>query len=244
MTEAPEIIILPDPAAVAHEAAQSFRDSAMEAIGSRGRFSVVLPGGSTPGALFAALATDPIRGQIPWTGVHLFWGDERCVPPTDPASNYRLASQILISFLPIPSDNVHRIQGEMSPADAARAYERELVGYFCGPHPRFDLVVLGLGADGHTASLFPGSPALCERDRLAMAVTASYQDRPTERVTLTPKALNTARQVVFLVTGSAKTSIVRDVLQGPVNRLPAQYIQPSAGRLAWLLDTEAAALLG
>lgn len=244
MNERPDVITLPDPAAVAHQAAQIFASSATEAIDSRGRFSVVLPGGSTPAMLFRILGKEPQQGRVPWANVHLFWGDERCVPPTDPASNYHLASQIFISSLPIPPDNIHRIPGELGATGAARAYERDLLDYFCGPHPRFDLVVLGLGVDGHTASLFPGSAALEERERLAMAVTASYQDRPSERVTMTPRAINSARHVLFLVTGSAKASIVRDVLQGSDGRFPARLIQPSAGQLTWLLDAEAASQLG
>ena len=242
-----ELVILPDPEAVAHEAARRFGDLSREAARSRGRFSVVLSGGSTPGHLYRLLVEEPYRGQIPWDEVHLFWGDERCVPPGDPGSNYFLASEALISRVPIPPGNVHRVQGELEPERAARAYEQVLQDFFCAPHggvhTRFDLVLLGLGEDGHTASLFPASPVLAETDRLVAAATAVYQDRPAERVTLTLPALNSARQVLFLVTGSAKAGIVKDIVEGTGEQLPAQRIQPVAGRLTWLLDAEAARLI-
>jgi len=231
------------PEALAREAAQRFTDLAREAIDSRGRFSVALSGGSTPAALYGLLAEEPCRAQIPWAQVYLFWGDERCVPPDHPDSNYRLAHETLISHVPIPSANVYRMRGEIEPHLAARVYERALQDFFCGPRSRFDLVLLGLGNDGHTASLFPNSAALHERERLAVAVEASYQDRPVRRVTLTLPALNTARHVLFLVTGSAKAGIVRAVLEGPKGHLPAQQIRPTAGQIVWMLDREAASQL-
>jgi 6-phosphogluconolactonase len=193
--------------------------------------------------LYRLLAEEPYRAQIPWTQVHLFWGDERCVPPDHPDSNYRLANEILISHVPIPSANVYRVRGELEPEVAARAYEKTLQDFFCGPRTRFDLVLLGLGEDGHTASLFPGSDALHERERLAVAVKARYQDRPVHRVTLTLPALNTARQALFLVTGSAKAGIVQAVLEGPEGLLPGQQIRPTAGQTVWMLDREAAGQL-
>jgi len=234
-----EIVIMPDPEALAREAAQRFKTLALEAAESRGRFSVALSGGSTPDALYRLLAEEPHRGQIPWEQVHLFWGDERCVSADDPGSNFRLANQALIAHVPIPPENIHRIRGELEPQAAARAYERELQDFFCGPKPRFDLVLLGLGGDGHTASLFPGSGALDETERLAVAVEAHYQDRPAQRVTLTLPAINTARQILFLVTGSTKAEIVQAVLEGPDGCFPAQRIHPSAGQLTWLMDEEA-----
>ena len=233
----------PDPAALAREAAQRFTYLAREAVDSRGRFSVALSGGSTPAALYRLLAEEPYRAQIPWTQVHLFWGDERCVPPDHPDSNYWLASETLISHVPIPSVNVYRVRGELEPELAARAYEKTLQDFFCGPRTRFDLVLLGLGNDGHTASLFPGSDALHERERLAVAVEARYQDRPVHRVTLSLPVINTARQVLFLVTGRAKAGIVQAVLEGPEGLLPAQQIRPTAGQTAWMLDREAAGQL-
>jgi 6-phosphogluconolactonase len=239
-----EIVVVPDAEALAREAAQRFTDLAREAAGSRGRFSVALSGGSTPGRLFRLLAGEPYRGQIPWEQVHLFWGDERCVPPNDPGSNYRLAEEALIAHVPIPPGNVQRVCGELKASTAAQAYENLLQDFFCGPRTRFDLVLLGLGKDGHTASLFPGSPLLDERERLTALATASYQDRPAQRVTLTLPAINTARQVLFLVAGGAKAEIVQAVIEGPDGRYPAQRIQPTAGQLTWLLDAAAASRLG
>jgi 6-phosphogluconolactonase len=238
-----EIVVFPDADALAHEAAQRFVALVREAAASRGRFSVALSGGSTPGTLYRLLAEEPYRGQIPWAEVHLFWGDERCVPPDDPGSNYRLAEETLIARVPIPPGNVHRVRGELDPEEAARVYARELRDFFCGPRPRFDLVLLGLGEDGHTASLFPGSPVLDETARLAAAEEAHYQDRPAHRVTLTLPVLNAARHVLFLITGGAKAGIVQTVLEGEPGRLPAQRIRPIAGQLTWLLDAAAASQL-
>lgn len=238
---AAEIVIVPDPGALARQAAQRFTALAREAVHSRGQFSAALSGGSTPGALYRLLAGAPFRGQIPWHGVHLFWGDERCVPPDDPDSNYRLARETLIARVPIPPGNVHRVRGELAPEAAAEDYAAELRHFFDAPWPRFDLILLGLGTDGHTASLSAGSEALAER--AVVAVAAQYQDRPSHRVTLTPPAINAARQVLFLVSGHAKAQIVRDVLEGPANRFPAQAIHPTAGQITWLLDVDAAARL-
>ena len=239
-----ELVILTDAEAVANEAAQRFARAAKEAVAARGRFSVVLSGGSTPGVLYRRLAGEPYRASVPWNGVYLFWGDERCVPPDDPGSNHRLADEVLLSHVPIPPENVYRIQGELEPQMAARAYEQSLVDFFCGPLARFDLVLLGLGEDGHTASLFPGSPTLEEHERQAAAVSAHYQDRPAHRVTLTLPAINAARQVWFLVTGGSKAEIVKAVLGSDKGQLPAQRIRPSAGQLTWFLDVAAASQLG
>ena len=238
-----EIVVLPDAEALAHAAAQRFSALAREAADSRHRFSVALSGGSTPGALYRLLADEPYRGQVPWAEVHLFWGDERCVPPDDPGSSYRLAQETMIARVPIPPGNVHRVHGELDPQEAAQVYARDLGDFFRGSWPQFDLVLLGLGEDGHTASLFPGSPALHETARLAVAVEAHYQDRPAPRVTLTLPVLNAARQVLFLVTGSAKAGIVQAVLEDPGRHLPAQMVQPLAGQFTWLLDRAAASQL-
>jgi 6-phosphogluconolactonase len=238
------IVVLPDPEALAHETAKWFAELVREAAGSRGRFSVALSGGSTPGRLYELLAAEPYRARIPWPQVHLFWGDERCVPPDNPGSNYRLADELLVSQVPIPAENVHRMRGELEPEAAAQAYQRVLEDFFCGPRARFDLVLLGLGQDGHTASLFPGSPAMAEMERLVAPATALYQDRPAQRLTLTLPAINASRQVLFLVNGSAKAQVVKAVMEGPAGHLPAQRIQPAAGRLTWLLDAAAASLLG
>jgi 6-phosphogluconolactonase len=238
-----EIVIVPDADALAREAAERFASLAREAVDSRERFTAVLSGGSTPGGLFRLLAEEPYRTLIPWAKVHLFWADERCVPHDDPGSNYHLAHETLVKHVSVPPENVHRVQGELEPEIAAQLYELALQDFFCGPRPRFDLVLLGMGEDGHTASLFPGSPLLAETERLAAPVQASYQDRPAQRVTLTLPALNSARQILFLVAGSAKAQIVQAVMEGPVGRFPAQRVQPTAGQLTWLLDAEAASLL-
>ena len=238
-----DVVIAPDPEALAQFVAERFVALSQGAVESRGRFSVALSGGSTPEVLYRLLAEEPYADQIPWPDVHVFWADERCVPPEDPGSNYRLADETFISRVAIPTDNVHRVWGELAPEAAARAYRRALEDFFCGPRVRFDLVLLGLGRDGHTASLFPGSAALEERDRLAVAVQATYEDRPAERVTLTLSAINSARAVWFLVTGGAKAGIVREVLEKPGGDWPAHLVQPVAGEVTWLLDAAAAAQL-
>jgi len=239
-----KIVVLPDSEALAREAARRFQRLAIQAMAERGRFSAALSGGSTPGALYRLLAGESYGEQIPWEGVHLFWGDERCVPPDDPGSNYRLAHEKLISCVPIPPGNVHRVRGELQPEAAAGDYADALRVFFDAPWPRFDLILLGLGADGHTASLFPGSDALAERERAVVATTAQYEDRPTHRVTLTLPALNAARQVLFLVREATKAEIVQSVLQGGEERYPAQRVRPVEGGLTWLLDAAAASRLG
>ncbi len=238
-----DIVILPDTEALARNAAQRFADLAREAAESRGRFSAVLSGGSTPAPAYRLLAEEPWRSLVPWADVHLFWGDERCVPPDDPESNYHLADVALISRVSLPPENIHRMQGELGPRTAADLYEEALVDYFCGPWLRFDLAFLGLGEDGHIASLFPGSSTLEETEKLALPAEARYQNRPAKRVTLTLPALNSSRQVLFLVSGEAKAGIVQAVLEGPEGHYPAQRIQPAAGELTWLLDEPAASRL-
>jgi len=238
-----EIVIVPDPDALAHEAAQRFAGLAREAAELRRRFGVALSGGSTPHALYRRLALEPYCSQVPWAQVHLFWADERSVPPDHPGSNYGTAYKALIAKVPIPTDNVHRIRGELAHDAAARAYDRDLLRFFGGLQPRFDLVLLGLGSDGHTASLFPGIEALEETERLAVATTAVYGNRPTERVTLTLPVLNAARQVLFLVSGSGKAKTVLAALEDGEQVLPVQRVRPAAGKLTWLIDAAAASCL-
>jgi 6-phosphogluconolactonase len=237
-----ECIVVSDPDALAHKAAEHWTHLAQEAVTSRGRFSVVLSGGSTPAGLYRLLAQSPYREQTPWHAVHLFWGDERCVPPDDPASNFRLAEEALISQVRIPPENIHRILGEREPDAAARSYIQEIEDYFCGPRARFDLVLLGLGSDGHTASLFPGSEALRE-SRMVVPMRARYEDRPTCRVTLTLLPINAARHVLFLVSGETKAEILKTAIEEPEARLPAQQVNPQAGQLIWLVDKAAASRL-
>jgi 6-phosphogluconolactonase len=243
-----EIQIFPDAAVLVHAAAERFVTLASEATGARGRCLVALAGGSTPRPLYELLASAPHAARIDWSRLHLFWGDERCVPPDHPDSNYRMARQALIDRVPLPAENVHRIHGEDEPQAAAAAYERLLRGFFAPgePPPRsFDLVLLGLGPDGHTASIFPGTPATTEARRWAMAVEG---DRPPRvwRVTLTTVVLNAAADVTFLVAGADKSARVRQVLGGGGESrptVPAQLIRPTHGSLRWMLDAAAASAL-
>ena len=234
------------PADLTRAAAALFAERAAGAVSARGRFTAALSGGRTPEALYTLLAKAPFASQIPWARVHLFWGDERCVPPDHRESNYRLARERLLDHVPVPPENVYRIRGEMDPVDAAALYEGLLHDFF-GQHgepcPAFDVVLLGLGEDGHTASLFPGSPAIRESVR---RVSAQYVDAQKGwRITLTPPAINAARLVAFLVSGKGKAAAVREVLEGPFRpgTLPAQAIRPSRGELRWMLDRDAAQLL-
>jgi len=242
---APEIHLSPDAPALAAEAARRFVAAAGGAIAARGRFMVALSGGSTPKALFRLLADAPYRDEVDWANVHVFWGDERCVSPDDEQSNYRMATDNLLAHVPIPTEQIYRMRAEdpdpEAAADGYTATLREAFGLAHGELPRFDLIHLGLGTEGHTASLFPGSPALGERERL---VAAPWVEKLNAfRVTLTPPVLNAAREVQFLAAGAEKAAIVREILHAPYNpeELPAQIVAPTDGRLVWLLDTAAAA---
>ena len=247
MSVKPQVVVQPSLEALSREAAARFQRLAGQSIASAGRFSVALSGGSTPRALYRLLAEPPFRGAIDWARVHIFWGDERFVPPNHPDSNYRAALEALVSRVPIPTENVHRIPTKVTdPKTAAAQYEETLRRFFAPPEgevPRFDLVLLGLGPDGHTASLFPGSPALDEDSRL---VVATYVSKLAAwRLTLTPPVLRGARHVIFLVSGPDKAAVLRDVLEGPhdPHRLPAQLVRPQDGDLTWLVDDAAASLL-
>jgi len=241
------VSVYPDAASLAHAAAELFAKLAGDAIRTSGRFAVALAGGSTPRGVYTLLASDPFASRVNWPRVHVFWGDERCVPPGHPESNYRMARETLLDHVPIPPANVHRIPCEQEPTRAAAAYERTLWKFFAvspeGGPPRFDLILLGMGDDGHTASLFPGTTALHERRRW---VVAHYVEKlQAWRVTLTPVVLNAAAHVIFLVSGAGKAARLRQVLRGPYQPdvLPAQIVQPATGRLVWLVDAEAAAHL-
>ncbi len=235
-----KIVLLPDADSLAAAAADRLVSLGSSAIVERGRFSVALAGGSTPRRMYALLATERYASSLDWLHVHFFWGDERCVPPDHPGSNYHMAREVLLDHLPVSEANVHRVRGELEPTAAAQLYAEDLQAFFGAPWPAFDLVLLGLGNDGHTASLFPGSSVLEERKRAAVAVTANYQDRPAHRVTLTFPAINAARQVLFLVSGASKAGIVAAVLEGSPGRYPAQGVRPGSGRLGWMLDAPAA----
>ena len=228
------------------QAAFLFVRLAREAASAQGRFNVALSGGSTPRGVFKLLTEDEVRERIPWSHVHIFWGDERCVASTHPESNYRMAEETLLTRVPIPSENVHRIPAERAPEQAASDYEqtlREALALSKDELPRFDLVFLGMGPDGHTASLFPETAGLKETKRL---VISHYVEKlKVSRITLAPFVLNNAAYVVFLVCGADKASTLKDVLQGPhqPDLLPAQLIRPVNGTLLWLVDQDAAGLL-
>jgi 6-phosphogluconolactonase len=237
------IEIFADLNALSDAAARLFADQAQHASAARGRFSVALSGGSTPSRTFELLAQPPFHDRVPWPKVHVFWGDERCVPADDPRSNYRMARQALLDQVPIPPEQIHPIPCSQQPRAAAERYEALLRSFFGERRPRFDMVFLGLGENGHTASLFPGTPVLEERQRWVAEVYNAEQD--LFRITLTAPLLNQAAVVVFLVAGAAKAAVLREVLEGPQDptRLPAQLIRPGDGELRWLVDRTAARLL-
>ncbi len=229
-----------DLASLSRAAAERFLDVFRERNPARGRFAVALSGGATPRTFYSLLASDPYRKEIDWTKVHLFWADERCVPPDSGESNYRLVFETLLSAVPVPSENIHRVRGEASPDEAARLYEEDLRAFFGGGQvPVFDLAVLGAGVDGHTASLFPGSEALRESSRLAVPVRLDA-GRPG-RVTLTLPVLNNAAHVLVLVSGPSKASVVREIFEtGNAKQLPVGLVRPVSGTLEWFLDRDAA----
>ena len=238
------ISIFDDSEQVARAAAERFVARGRDAIDRQGRFSVALAGGSTPRRAYEIIASPPFRDQIDWSRVHLFFGDERPVPPAHPESNYRMVYEKLISKLPIPTENTHRIVGEGDPNQSARAYEEDLRNYFEGETwPRFDLVLLGMGDDGHTASLFPGTEGL--KDETAWVTSNWIEKLKMPRITLTAPALNHAAYVLFVVTGQEKSARLQDVLEGPFDpqRLPAQLIRANEGTVEWLLDRDAASKL-
>lgn len=243
-TDRPEIKVYPDEQTLAQAAAVQITTLANATMAAHGRFTLVLAGGSTPRTLYTLLSTTEFASRVPWSHVHCFWGDERCVPPDHPDSNYRLARESLLDHIPVPAANIHRIPGEQAPEQAAIAYEQTLRAFFASnPRPRFDLILLGMGEDGHTASLFPGTAALYERQRW---VVAHYVDRTRGwRITLTPVVLNAAAHIIFLVTGSQKAACLQQVLIGPYqpDRLPAQIVRPTHGDLLWLIDRAAARAL-
>ena len=243
------IEVYPDAKRLARAAAEHFVALAREAIAGQGRFAVALAGGSTPRAAYALLAGDEFATRVDWERVHVFWGDERCVPPDHPDSNYRMAREAVLDHVPLPAENEHRMRGELEPAQAAADYEQALRIFFALP-PRkqeaeppagFDLILLGMGDDGHTASLFPGTAAISEQTRWVIAHFVEKLD--TWRITLTPAVINAAANVTFVVSGSGKAERLRQVLTGShqPTMLPAQIVDPGHGRLRWLVDEAAAA---
>jgi 6-phosphogluconolactonase len=232
-----------DPTDLARAAAEHFVARSIEAVERRGFLTVALSGGSTPKHLYQLLAApnEPFRDQIPWSNIHFFWSDERHVPPDDPDSNYRMAHEALLSHVPVSENNVHRVLSENPDASAAaEAYESTLWALAENSLPRLDLILLGLGPDGHTASIFPGSEVLHETRRLVVAPWVEKLN--TYRITMTLPLLNNGASVAFLVSGKEKAGIVKEVLEGP-KQYPAQEINPIDGELIWMLDEEAGALV-
>jgi len=244
----PDVRILINIDAIAKRAAQDFLQSATQAVSEKGSFTVALSGGSTPKALYSLLATDAaLRSQLPWDKMYMYFGDERSVGPDHADSNFRMATETMLSKVPIKPEQVFRIKGEYKDTEkAAQEYEQVLRTSFKiadGQFPRFDLVFLGIGNEGHTASLFPGTKALHETKRLAARnwVGKLY----TNRITLTAPVINSAARVVFMVTGADKTLALKGILEGPhePDQLPAQLIKPPNGKLVWLVDTVAGGML-
>lgn len=239
------MLVLDDPEALARRGAVEFQTLARTAIAQRGRFAVALSGGTTPKAMLELLAKPEFTRGVQWPSVHFFWSDERCVPAEDPNSNFGMAKRALLGPIRAAEANVHRMRCELEPHAGAADYNRQLLTFFGPSDIRFDLIYLGLGSDGHTASLFPGSPALhvtdmpCAPNHVPQAAIAPW------RLTLTYPALNAGRAVAFLVEGAEKADVLAKVLDEPrdVERFPAQGVAPAEGTLTWLVDRAAAAKL-
>src|SRR5580698_5176794 len=243
-----EYFVEPDSAALARRAAQEFVNKVQQAVAARGIARIAISGGSTPKAAFQLLANpaEPFLAAMPWEKLQLYWVDERTVPPTDADSNYRMTKEALLDHVPLKAEQIHRMEGELEPEVAAARYESELRNSFRlegAETPRFDIVQLGMGPDGHTASLFPHTAALGEMSRLAVA--NHVQNKDAWRITLTRPVINRGASVFFLIGGADKAQVLKEVMMGPRDpeRLPIQLIQPSGGILTLLLDKAAAALL-
>ena len=240
-----KIEVLSDLEALSLRAAAIFVSASRNSIATRKRFAAAISGGSTPRRLYTLLGSEAYRHQVDWQHVHLFWTDERCVPKEDEASNFRTAFDTLLSKVALPDNNIHRIKGEETPDKAARDYEEEIRRFFGeSERPGFDLIILGMGEDGHTASLFPGSKSFEETVRLAIPV---YLAEPRKnRITLTLSVLNNADQILFLVTGPSKASVLSEILgeKEKKKKFPAGMVRPVHGNMTWLIDQEAAAKLG
>ncbi len=241
-TARPQVLVLADPEALSRSAADLVSAAIEAAAAAKSTVRLVVSGGSTPRRLYTLLGEPPWRERIEWKKVHLFWADERCVPPDHNESNYRLVAGTLLSRVDLPEDRIHRIRGEKDPEPAAQAYEEEILAFFRpAALPVFDLILLGAGEDGHTASLFPGSPVLREKKRLAVPV---YREAPKHnRVTLTLPVLNHAAHILFLASGRSKAAVVHEIVEdGNPKQYPAGLVQPSSG-VTWMIDREAAGLL-
>ena len=237
-----DITIYPDSEHFVDGSADFIAGLAARAVAERGRFAIALSGGSTPRPIYARLATGAYAERIDWPRVHIFFGDERCVPPDDSRSNYRMAREALLDHVPLPPGNIHRIRGEDDPAQAALAYAQEVQRLFrSASAPAFDLICLGMGENGHTASLFPGTAAL--REQVQWVVPQYVEVMTTWRVTFTTVLINAARHIAFFAAGTGKADVLWRVHAGPYQPdvLPSQLIQPDHGQLHWLVDAAAGA---
>jgi 6-phosphogluconolactonase len=238
-----KVEVFQNPTDLIQKAGDLFVSAAQEAVAENGRFLTALSGGSTPQALFQLLATPAYASQIEWQHTHILWGDERLVPPDDPGSNYKLALDSLLNHVSIPAENIHRAKGELDVETAVIDYTQQIrkLALPGQSFPQLDLALMGLGSDGHTASLFPGPIPAYESILPVMAVTANYDGRPAQRITLTPLIFNAARHLLFLATGTKKAAALAAVLnrQDTPEMWPAQRIQPTSGTITWLVDEDA-----
>lgn len=237
-----QLHIFPAVEPLSQAAADQFVQIGQTAVAQRQRFLVALSGGGTPKALYNLLATPAYARQLPWAQTFIFWGDERLVPPDDAESSYGMTAQHLLAHVPIPPQNLYRALGEADAPTAVADYQAKLA-QMGEPWPQFDLILLGMGHDGHTASLFPGPLPHEAETNSVIAVTANYDGRPAQRITFTPRLINRARHIFFLVTGAAKAPALKAAWHGPTNpeQWPVQRIQPEAGQVSWFVDQAAAA---
>jgi len=244
MDRKPQIIIRDNLSALAGTGADIFAASAIENVINKGRFVTAISGGSTPGPMHRLLSRDPYLSEIPWNKTHIFWVDERCVPVSRTESNYGEARKRFLDIVPIPSDHIHNISVEVPPEEGALRYQRELIKFFGlkrGEFPVFDLIFMGIGADGHTASIYPKSSALEENKKLMLSVKGG--DPLVHRLTMILPVLNNAKKIIFLVSGKDKSEIIGDIIMQRQKGLPAEMIKPAHGEIIWLIDREAASLL-
>lgn len=240
-----KIQIYPTAEDVINKMASIFISSAADAINQFGVFSIALSGGSTPTPLYEYLAQDSSGDNLAWNQIHFYWSDERSVPPDHPDSNYRQVYHRLLKPRLIPSENIHRIPGELNPKTAAQIYQQEIIDGFNETPPRFNLILLGMGTDGHTASLFPDTKAVTDPEQNKWVTANHVPQHPSWRITFTPGLINAAELVIFLVTGKSKAETLLNVLEGPYlpEQYPSQLIKPSNGSLTWVIDQEAGRLL-
>lgn len=239
-TKTCEVKIFPGVESLNRSAASLIVEIAAQSLAAKNNFSVALAGGSTPEALYRLLASEEFKNELDWSKTLVFFGDERCVAPDAAESNYRMANDALLARVPLPPENVFRLRGEIEPEKSAAEYE-SVIKKTLGARARFDLILLGMGDDGHTASLFPNTEAVCETEKLVAA--NRVEKLKARRLTLTFRAVNQAKNVLFLVAGAKKAEIVKKVLAGENANLPASLVKPVEGKCVWFLDAEAARLI-